>query len=311
MKLSLKYFIPLIAMVCWAGNFPLGRWVQTRAPELDMSALELATWRWTLACLVCALVIAFGYLRNGPEQLRLQAKALRTRPWLMLFYAFCSVTLFNLFVYMGLSLTNSINGLIANIALPSFILGAGFIVLRDCILPSQALGLAIACLGVVWVAAEGRWEAIRALRFNVGDLWIIGGMLIYAIYSIFLRYRPPMSALSFVTIQPFIGLPFLWLMLWASGQAIHWPGLWSLPVWASMAYFAIFPSVVAQASWNRSVELLGSNRASIYIVLIPVIGAAASVMILGERVAAYHLVSFAIVALGLFVGLGLFARRAP
>jgi drug/metabolite transporter (DMT)-like permease len=38
----------------------------------------------------------------------------------------------------------------------------------------------------------------------------------------------------------------------------------------SIVYFALFPSLVAYFCWNKGVELIGANRAGLFINLIPV-----------------------------------------
>jgi drug/metabolite transporter (DMT)-like permease len=73
----------------------------------------------------------------------------------------------------------------------------------------------------------------------------------------------------------------------------------------SIAYVAIFPSVLAYFCFNRGVELIGANKAGLFIHLMPVFGSIMAVLFLGERFRLFH-------ALGIFLiltGIGLATRK--
>jgi drug/metabolite transporter (DMT)-like permease len=81
-------------------------------------------------------------------------------------------------------------------------------------------------------------------------------------------------------------------------------------VWAVIAYVMIFPSMFSQVFYARGVELVGPNRAAPSHNLIPVFGALGSVIILGERLEAYHYAA-AIIIIGGIVLAEWAARRSP
>ena len=69
----------------------------------------------------------------------------------------------------------------------------------------------------------------------------------------------------------------------------------------SVSYVALFPSLLSFLFWNRAVLLVGPNRAGQFIHLIPVFGTLLSVLLLGERLFAYHLVGIVTVASGILM----------
>jgi drug/metabolite transporter (DMT)-like permease len=75
---------------------------------------------------------------------------------------------------------------------------------------------------------------------------------------------------------------------------------------ASMAYVAVFPSVMAYLCFNRGVQLIGANRAAPFFHLIPVFGSAMAIAFLGERPQLYHAFGYALVLAGVIV-----AARKP
>ena len=58
---------------------------------------------------------------------------------------------------------------------------------------------------------------------------------------------------------------------------------------------------IPSGTWNRAVLLVGPNRAGQFIHLIPVFGTLLSVLLLGERLFAYHLVGIVTVASGILM----------
>ena len=56
--------------------------------------------------------------------------------------------------------------------------------------------------------------------------------------------------------------------------------------WAIIAYTAIFPSILSQIFYISGVELIGANRAGLFINLVPIFGTLLSILILGEDIPA-------------------------
>jgi drug/metabolite transporter (DMT)-like permease len=62
---------------------------------------------------------------------------------------------------------------------------------------------------------------------------------------------------------------------------------------------ALLVSVLGMLMWTRGNQLIGPNRAAIYVNLLPLFGALLAVLLLGETIRAYH------VAGGLLIGSGM------
>src|SRR3546814_18473030 len=69
--------------------------------------------------------------------------------------------------------------------------------------------------------------------------------------------------------------------------------------WAVIAYVVIFPSLIGQVFYIRAVELIGENRAGLFINLLPVWGALSAVTILGEEFHLYHAVALTSILAGI------------
>ena len=76
------------------------------------------------------------------------------------------------------------------------------------------------------------------------------------------------------------------------------PGITPLG-WLIVVYVIVFPSLISQLLYVRGVELIGANRASLFINLIPLFGSVGSVLILHERLEGFHLVAAVLIIVGI------------
>jgi drug/metabolite transporter (DMT)-like permease len=96
---------------------------------------------------------------------------------------------------------------------------------------------------------------------------------------------------SFVTALPFAA----WEI--ATGRAIY-P---DLAGWAIAWYVALFPSALSQILYIRSNELIGGNRAALFINLVPIFGTLLSVVLIGEKFQSYHALAIVLVLGGIWL----------
>ena len=71
--------------------------------------------------------------------------------------------------------------------------------------------------------------------------------------------------------------------------------------WGVVAYTVFFPSILAQIFYIRGVEMIGANRAGLFINLVPIFGTLLSVMILRETFHLYHGIAMVLVLGGIWL----------
>ena len=81
--------------------------------------------------------------------------------------------------------------------------------------------------------------------------------------------------------------------------------------WAIVAFVAIGPSLVSQLSFMRGVELIGPNRAGVFVNLVPVFGAILAVLLVGEPFRWNDALALVLVLGGIVIAEGRFRRRSP
>jgi len=164
----------------------------------------------------------------------------------------------------------------------------------------QLIGFPITVVGVVAIVSQGQWQVLSQLRFVVGDILMLLAITCYGLYSVMLNNKPKIHWLSLISVLSLSALlastPFAIVELF-NGQLIV-PDLLG---WLVALYAALLSSVLAQVFWIRGIELIGSNAASLFINLVPVLGTVLAVILLGETPHWYHLLGLALIVGGILL----------
>jgi len=286
------YVLLSIAALCWAGNAIVGRLAVGHIPPVTLAFL-----RWSLGFLII-LPLAWKHLRHDWA-------AIRKSLGLLIFLSLTGIAGFNTLQYWALEHTQALNTLLLQSAAPLFVAGWSLILLGVRLTLAQALGILVSLTGVLVILLHGDLSTIAAIDFNKGDLIFTVALLIFGLYSVMSLKRPAIHDLSFLAFT------------FACGSAVLVPPLilelllrpvmqFNVPNLLSTLYVAIFPSTIAYLCYNRSVSLIGANRAAPFFHVVPVFGSAMAIVFLGETPQAFHFIGFALVLTGVFV-----ASRRP
>ena len=282
------YLLLVLTTLFWSGNFVLARYVR-----LDVPPVGLSFFRWAVAGAILLPFVWKGMVREWP--------LVRRHIALVLVLSILGVANFNTFVYLGLQHTTASNGVLLQSVMPLMIIGLARLILRTSIRPTQVIGILVSTCGVISIVVRGDVSALAHLDINRGDLWILAAILSWGLYSVILKKLPPgINPLSFLGYAVSFGvLAILPLYLWevSTGRTM---GLDAVTV-GSVAYVAVFPSLLAYMFWNHAVHQIGPERAGQFIHLVPVFGTLLAVMFLGEVLYPYHLVGIALVAAGIYL----------
>lgn len=283
------YLLLVLTTLFWSGNFVLGRAVHGAIP-----ALALSFWRWAIALLL-VLPLAWPHLRAHRGLLLAHWRSLTLLGVL-------GITNFNSFVYLGLRDTTATNAVLMVSTAPVLIVLLSFLLLGQRPTPRQTLGVVVSLAGVAVIVTRGNWHVLAQLALNLGDAWVFAAVVSWALYSVCLRWRPAgLPPLAFLAATMLTGLlALIPIYLWDRLIAGHVLAINPVTL-ASIAYVAIFPSVLAYIFWNRAVAELGPNRCGQFLHLMPAFGALLSWLLLDERLHAYHWAGIALIALGLWL----------
>ncbi len=283
----LPYLLLTVSAASWGAN-----WAVVRAVIQDITPFALVFWRLLLACLILFPFAAPHLRRDLPA-------AVKKWKWIA-FFGFTGVAGFPMLGYMGLHHTTAINAAVLNSSLPLFMVPAAWLARGDTIRPRPLAGMVLSLSGALAIVTAGNPAALASLAINPGDLLILLAVLLWALYTVLLHHRPSMHALSFLFFTIVAGVAFcapFYAMELLSGATVTV----NPRMLAALAYLVIFPSIVAYVCWNRAVPMVGPNVAGFFNPLVPVFGTLSAVLLLGERIHAYHVTGFVLVLGGLYL----------
>ena len=277
-----------LAMLGWAGNTVAGR-----MSTGEISPMVVVFLRWFIISIFLILFLN--------KKLILSFKLIRGKlVWLCLMGSL-GLTGFNALFYIAAQNTTAINlGIIQGI-MPAIILVGSVIMFKEAVNFTKVAGLIIAFFGVLVVVSQGDYERVILLSFNYGDLVMLCACFFYSGFTLGLKNKPVIDPIVLMTYFSLSALIFSIPLLIIE----YYLGLIQVPAtstaWLTILYIAFVPSFLAQIFFIRGVELVGASKAGLFINFLPIFAAILGVLLLGERLFVYHLISLFIVLLGVYL----------
>lgn len=286
--LTNPYLLLTLTSLFWSGNMVVGRGIRG-----DVPPLALAFWRWLIAFLLVA-PLAWPHLKAQWPLLR--------RGWKpVVVLGLLGIGGYNTFAYLALQSTSATNAVLLNSFIPVGTIAISWAFLGKHLARAQAIGVLISLAGALTIVARGDLMVLAHLNLNIGDAWMLMAVLVWALYTVGLAWRPtgvhPMLMLAAMTLVGLCALfpAYLWEMAQGRHINLHAGSL------ASLAYVGIFPSFVGYIFYNRGITEVGASKGSLFIHLMPVFGTLLSALFLGEIPLWYHYLGIALIFAGIWL----------
>ena len=281
-------FLLVLTALFWGGH-----WVVARAVYTEATPFALSFWRWLTAAAVLAPFAWKPFVADAAK-LRAQWK------WIALL-SLSGTGLYNGIGYVGIQYTTATNALLIQSVTPALIPVLAFVLLRERIGPAAIAGVAISCAGVLVIACKLDLDALLGLELNRGDLWLLVNVSMWALYTVWLRWKPqglhPFTFLFAIMVAGVVQLLPFYAFEIATGGGVRL----SARAVLGILYLGIFPATINYLMWNKAVAEIGAARAGPYLYLVPVFGTAMAYLFLGERLHLYHLVGVALIFAGIWL----------
>ncbi len=287
-RLTHPYLLLTMTTLFWSGNMVIGRAIRG-----DIPPMTLAFWRWAIA-LMLVLPFALPHLRTQWPLLRQGWKPI-------LILGALGVGGYNTLAYIALQNTTATNATLLNSFIPIATIALSWAFLKKRLRQAEGLGVALSFVGVATIVLRGDPGTLASLSLNVGDLWMLGAVLVWAIYTIGLQWRPsglhPMLMLAaFTTVGVALLTPaYAWELSSGLYINLHWGSF------AALLYVGIFPSFLGYIFYNRAVAEVGANTGSLFIHLMPVFGTLLAAIFLNEIPLWYHYTGIAMIFAGIWL----------
>lgn len=252
--------------------------------------MVLVTIRWAI------VMIALYFFKQ--KQIAADWPAIRLRLGYLLLLGALGFTVFSVAFYYALVYTTAINTSILQGGMPLFVFAVSFFLFSSRVGPGQAIGFTFSFIGVIVIAARGELANLIALSINGGDALMLVAIIAYGIYTATLRSKPQVhwTSLMFVLClgATLASLPLLAFEMVQGATAFP-----DMQGWIAIIYIVIFPSLLGQVFYIQAVELIGANRAGLFINLLPIWGVLLAVTILGEEFHLYHATALIMILAGI------------
>lgn len=201
--------------------------------------------------------------------------------------------------FLGTKLSTAANGSLVTSATPAFVLLFAWLLLKEQITARRLFALILATLGVVAVI-DPRTAQLDPELF-LGNLFLIGAAITWALYSVLVRKVTQNIDVLLFSLVAFIG-----------GLPVTVPaGVWewstvgigeiTLGVVGGVLFLGMISTALAMVLWNTAFAYLDASVASLTFFAQPVVGTLLGWFFLGEEITSLFVVGGVLIGVGLII----------
>ena len=255
--------------------------------------ISLAFWRWTVVFLI---LLPFTYLslKKNYKSIQKEYKKL-----FVLGALGCGVC--GAFPFLAGQTTTVANMGIIYTSSPVFIILISSIFFKEKINLIKVIGL-IACLvGVFAIIIKGDINLLINLKFTVGDLWMLGAAIGWALYSIYLFYwKTNLQIFQRFTLVALFGAISLFPFYIIEEVFIE-RTFFDTDFFAWVIFAAISPGVIAFTLYTVAQKKLGASLTGFTLYIFTIYAAIYGYFLFDEKLESYHLIGTILVFFGIYL----------
>ena len=288
-KNYIAYLFLVLAALCWSGNFIVGKFATLfQIPPLSLNVLRwISVWFILMPFTYKEIYNNFNYIKKN---------------WLVIsFMGVITISTFNSVVYFALNYTQVVNAVLMLAAIPVVTIVLSSLMKIEKTNFLQIFGLLMSIIGVGAIISNGDFQKIVSLSFNKGDVWMLVCVLTWSLYSTLLKkHNLKLSQFTLIQLMVTVGILFLVpQLLYESyiGLELNF----NKPFFLILFYVVIFPAIAAYYFWQKGIEMIGPNRATMFIQLMPLFSAIMAIIIFKEKLELYHFIGAAFIISGIYL----------
>ena len=288
-KNYLAYVFLVLAALFWSGNFIVGKF----ATLFEVPPLTLNVFRWISVWLI---LIPFTYkeIFNSLPYIK--------KNWLVIsFMGIITISTFNSVVYFALNYTQVVNAVLMLAAIPAATIVLSSLMKIEKTNIFQLLGLLLSIIGIGSIISNGEIQKIISLSFNKGDLWMLVCVITWSLYSTLLKKNKfKLSQFALIQLMVSVGILFL-IPQYFYEQSIGLEVNFNKAFFSIFFYVVIFPAIAAYYCWQKGIEIIGPNRSTMFIQLMPLFSAVMAIIIFKEKFELYHFIGASFILTGIYL----------
>ncbi len=287
--------IALIATAAlWGSNHVVARAVR------DMIPLpSLVFWRWFLGASLLTLIAWPALRRAWPQLCELKTD--------LILWGIIGVGLFSYLLLGGAYYSLALEVGLINATTPIWTAALGALFGTERLSRRALAGLVLALTGTLIIALKGDLSALGQLRFGFGNILSLLAAISFAAFSLKVRiWSKSIDPLSMTVATAWAGIAAVMLPVYVIAGTLtgYWfvqPGADLGLSMAAVGYMAVGPTMIGNLLYLYGVGITGPTRAATFLYLSPVFSAALAILLLGERLAWFHLAGVVVIATGLWL----------
>ena len=288
-KLAITNLMMLTVSVLWGVAWPVGRLLATDLLDLPFTVMFL---RYSFAV---PILFVWMWIKEGNV-------VPRAKDWkVLVIMAFTSVFLYQIGYMFGMQKTAASDASLVIGFNPIFVAILSVFALSHKLTAKSISGIFLSFIGILLIFLASPNIDIPLEERLIGNSLIMFGAFTYAIYVIVMRQYVlndedgQLSSLSLIAWVSLIGWIFFIPFVLAESP---WDRSWNNDEWLLIGYLGILSTALSYVFFAIGVEVIGANRASSFVNVVPIFGILSSWLWINEKLGWIQLVSFGLIYFG-------------
>ena len=264
--------------------------------------ISLAFWRWTVVVLIL-LPFTYSFLIKNSKIIKKEFKKL-------FFIGAMGCGVCGAFPFLAGETTTVTNMGIIYTSSPVFIILISAIFFNEKVNFTKIIGLVSCLIGVFTIIIKGDLNLLVNLNFTIGDLWMLGAAIGWALYSIYLFYwKTQLPIFQRFTLVAFFGAVSL-LPFYIAEEVLIQRTIFDTNFFLWVIFAAISPGIIAFTLYTMVQKKLGASLTGFTLYIFTIYAAIYGFILFDEKLEVYHFLGTVLVFIGVYLAKKNYATKS-
>jgi drug/metabolite transporter (DMT)-like permease len=293
----LPFLLLFIQPIFMASNLIVARGGVEYVPPIS-----LAFWRWTVVVLIL-LPFTYSFLIKNSKIIKKEFKKL-------FFIGAMGCGVCGAFPFLAGETTTVTNMGIIYTSSPVFIILISAIFFNEKVNFTKIIGLVSCLIGVFTIIIKGDLNLLVNLNFTIGDLWMLGAAIGWALYSIYLFYwKTQLPIFQRFTLVAFFGAVSL-LPFYIVEEVLIQRTIFDTNFFLWVIFAAISPGIIAFSLYTMVQKKLGASLTGFTLYIFTIYAAIYGFILFDEKLEVYHFLGTVLVFIGVYLAKKNYATKS-
>jgi len=264
--------------------------------------ISLAFWRWTVVVLIL-LPFTYSFLIKNSKIIKKEFKKL-------FFIGAMGCGVCGAFPFLAGETTTVTNMGIIYTSSPVFIILISAIFFNEKVNFTKIIGLVSCLIGVFTIIIKGNLNLLVNLNFTIGDLWMLGAAIGWALYSIYLFYwKTQLPIFQRFTLVAFFGAVSL-LPFYIAEEILIQRTIFDKNFFLWVIFAAVSPGIIAFTLYTMVQKKLGASLTGFTLYIFTIYAAIYGFILFDEKLEVYHFLGTVLVFIGVYLAKKKYATKS-